>query len=182
MRPRIASGGAKPGGNERRGRRDRWVTFGVVLGVVLVALPLGASEFVGVKRCQSCHRFEFERWCDGPHAWAHRVLTPEQLGDPKCSTCHTLGPEFLEEELLGVQCERCHGSGKYYHRDYVMKDRELARAVGLLDVTAATCKQCHTAGTPSIDPFDFDRMWAEIAHGREARAEWEAAQEGAEAP
>jgi hypothetical protein len=57
-----------------------------------------------------------------------------------------------------------------------MKDKELARAVGLVDPVEVHCRACHTEGTPSIRPFDFARMWKEIDHGKKAREAWAAAQ------
>lgn len=156
-------------------RLDRFVALTVALGFGLVAVPLGAQNFIGGQKCGSCHAFELEIWTKGPHARAHRALTPEQLRDPKCSTCHTMASDMLEAQYLGVQCERCHGGGRYYRHDYVMKDQELARAVGLIDVDGVSCQQCHTTGTPSIEPFVFGSMWAEIDHGEQARRKWEEA-------
>ncbi|MBC7794704.1 MAG: hypothetical protein H7Z43_13450, partial [Clostridia bacterium] len=84
-----------------------------------------------------------------------------------------------EEKYAGVQCESCHGGGRYYYPQYVMKDRELARLVGLVDATAEQCQRCHNEAAPSIKPFDFASMWAKIDHGRVAR---EAAQRDSNAP
>jgi hypothetical protein len=81
-----------------------------------------------------------------------------------------------------VGCERCHGPGKYYVPSFVMKDRELARAVGLVDAKPEHCVQCHTEGTPSIRPFKFDEMWAKIDHGKAAREAWEKARRDAARP
>lgn len=133
-----------------------------------------AENFIGAKRCQACHPFEFQQWAAGPHARAHTSLTPEQRKDSKCNSCHTMSPTELDNpKLVGVQCESCHGPGRYYHPPFVMKDRELARAVGLVDPTAAQCQRCHTEGAPSIKPFDFAEMWGRIDHGRAARQAWE---------
>ena len=126
--------------------------------------------------CATCHAFEYRVWLAGPHAKAHEALSAEQLADPKCNTCHTMAPGDSNTRLLGVQCERCHGGGRYYQADYVMRDKELARAVGLIDPTPVHCQQCHTEGAPSIRPFDFQRMWALIDHGKAAREAAEKAQ------
>ena len=115
-------------------------------------------------------------WAKGPHAKAQKHLHPEQLKDSKCNTCHTMVPGQSDVRFANVQCERCHGPGQYYHRPYVMKDKELARAVGLLNPSSSHCQQCHTEGVPSIKPFDFQEMWAKIAHGSAARKAWEEAQ------
>jgi len=131
----------------------------------LVALPASlayAQNYIGAERCKSCHEFAFRVWSSGPHAKAHAALTDEQLKDPKCNTCHTSQPGENDAKIEGVQCERCHGPGRYYHREYVMKDRELSRLVGLIEPKPEHCQQCHTEGAPSIRPFDFADLWRRI--------------------
>lgn len=152
--------------------------------LIALVYPSSAStqSYIGAERCKSCHEFAYRIWSDGPHATAQRSLSAAQLEDPKCNTCHTMLPDQLEERYLGIQCERCHGAGRYYHPDFVMKDQELARAVGLIDVTDAHCRQCHDEGTPAIEAFSYSSMWAEIDHGRTARVKWAASQPTAEAP
>ncbi len=135
-----------------------------------------AQEFVGAERCKSCHEFEYLMWSKGPHAKAQKHLHEEQLKDSKCNTCHTTAPGKTDPKIASVQCERCHGAGQYYHRPYVMKDKELAKAVGLVKPSQSHCQQCHTEGAPSIKPFNFEEMWAKIAHGSAARKAWEEAQ------
>lgn len=146
--------------------------FAVLMGL---AVLFGSSfafgqTFIGAKRCQTCHEWEYQQWAKEPHAQAHLALTPAQLKDGKCNGCHTMVPAQLEEEkLAGVQCESCHGGGRYYYQSFVMKDRELARLVGLTDPTAEQCQRCHNESAPSIKPFDFAALWAKIDHGRAAR-------------
>ncbi len=148
----------------------RWV---ILLGLVSAGTAVAQSaSYIGAERCKSCHEFEFMVWSSGPHARAHLSLSEAQLGDPKCNTCHTITAGPAEVSLTGIQCERCHGPGKYYHPSYVMKDKELARAVGLIDPQPVHCMQCHTDGAPSIKPFDFASMWAKIDHGSAARERW----------
>ena len=150
----------------------------LALGLVLLANPAAAQELVGAQKCKSCHEFEFKVWADGPHAKARKSLKPAELADSKCNTCHTMKWDQQAKEPASVQCERCHGPGEYYHRPYVMRDRELARVLGLVEVKEAHCRQCHTQDTPSIRPFNFTEMWSRIDHGREARLAWEKAQVG----
>ena len=133
-----------------------------------------AQNNVGAEKCAGCHDFEYKVWLASGHAKAHQALTDEQLKDPKCNNCHTNTTQ-PEAKFAGVQCEHCHGPGKFYQASYVMKDRDLARSVGLVDPTPQSCAQCHTEGAPSVAPFDFKTMWARIDHGKEARAAWEAA-------
>jgi len=138
----------------------------------------GAARYVGAQRCKTCHPFEFEVWSTGPHANAHKSLSEEQLASAKCSSCHTMIPAEPAGKFAGVQCERCHGPGRYYQPSYVMADGVLARAVGLMDPTPAHCEQCHTPEAPSVEGFDFSRLWALIDHGAEARKAWEKARAG----
>jgi len=134
----------------------------------LCAPPAFAQNYIGAERCKTCHEAEYQIWATGPHARALAALSVEDRRDPKCNTCHTTSSGAEDTRLSGVQCERCHGGGKYYQQAFVMKDKELSRAVGLMDPTAKVCQQCHTEGVPSIVPFDYERAWARIAHGRKA--------------
>ena len=154
----------------------------IPLAVIAWASPrvILAQSYVGAERCGECHAFAYEVWSTSPHAKAHLSLTPEQLKDGRCNNCHTQ-VEDADARFAGVQCERCHGSGKYYQPTYVMKDRDLARAVGLVDPTPASCQQCHTEGSPSITPFDFKTMWSRIDHGKAAREAWDRAHKPAAA-
>lgn len=152
------------------------------LAVVFVAATLGlgfsssvwAHNYLGVDRCESCHEFAYQVWLRGPHANAHQGLNAEQSKDPRCTTCHSMVSVAEDDpKFQGVQCESCHGPGRYYYPDYVMRDAELARAVGLVEQNAATCTGCHTAGSPSISAFDFKKLWSKIDHGKAARKAWE---------
>lgn len=75
--------------------------------------------------------------------------------------------EALETDvaLSGVQCESCHGEGALYSPRYVMKDKVLARLLGLEDVKAETCAKCHTSDGPSVTPFDFAAKVKLVNHG-----------------
>jgi hypothetical protein len=141
--------------------------------VLLYSWPASSQNYIGAERCKTCHEFEYQVWAAGPHARSYQALSQQDRHDPKCATCHTTSPTGDEARLAGVQCERCHGGGKYYQQSFVMKDKELSRAVGLIDPTAKHCQQCHTEGVPSIVPFDFARAWARIDHGKKARELWE---------
>lgn len=132
------------------------------------AAPIYAQNFIGADQCKTCHAREYRIWSQGPHAKALDALTPAQRKDPKCNICHTMLPGDNDPRFAGIQCERCHGPGRYYHPEYVMRDKELSHAVGLVDPTPAHCQQCHTEGAPSVEPFNFDKMWKSISHGAPA--------------
>jgi hypothetical protein len=134
-----------------------------------------AQEFIGSGKCESCHPFAFERWKQGPHYAAHLSLRKEQLDDSKCNSCHTMPPRVNLNNFMGIQCESCHGAGQYYFQSYVMKDKELARAVGLTSILPENCLKCHNATAPSVEAFEYDSAWARIGHGMDARMRWEKA-------
>lgn len=145
-----------------------------VFGLMGYAQPAAAHNFVGAQKCASCHQFEYQVWQQTPHAKSHETLSAEQLKDSKCNTCHT-NTQDADPKFAGVQCEQCHGAGKYYLPNYVMKDRDLARSVGLLETPPSSCQACHTAGAPSVTSFDYKSSWARIDHGKQARLTWERA-------
>jgi hypothetical protein len=51
-----------------------------------------------------------------------------------------------------------------------MRDRELARAVGLVDPGERTCAACHTESTPSLGRFEYARKLPLIEHGGDRAA------------
>lgn len=66
--------------------------------------------------------------------------------------------------LSGVQCESCHGAGRMYSPRYVMKDKELAKLLGLLPITEDQCAPCHTKDSPSVREFKFDEKLMLVRH------------------
>jgi len=90
-----------------------------------------------------------------------------RVRDGACLSCHGTGDgPAARARLPGVQCEACHGAGRAYAPDDVMRDPFLARALGLRDLAtdpAAACLRCHRART-TPEPFDFAKSWARIAH------------------
>jgi len=135
---------------------------------VTVGSPAVAADdhrFIGAEVCKRCHQREYDIWANGPHAAAVRSLKGEQGKDAKCNTCHTMLPANDQAKFAGIQCEACHGAGKFYAPSYVMRDSELSRAVGLVIPGEKECRRCHNDDSPSIRKFDFATMWAEISHG-----------------
>src|SRR6266545_4289420 len=122
--------------------RARWSVVASLLALAPVAAT--AQGYIGAETCKVCHPAAYESWRDGPHARALDRL-PEQ-------------------GARGVTCETCHGPGRVYSPAYVMRDRELARAVGLLDPGERTCAACHTESTPSLKPFQYVEKLPLIQH------------------
>jgi len=127
-----------------------------------------ASELIGPETCKACHPAAYEAWKESPHARALEAVPEARRKDARCTACHA--PE-LDKGAASVSCETCHGGGRLYAHAYVMRDRELARAVGLVDPGEKTCLGCHTDSTPSLQRFDFARKLPLIDHWTAERAE-----------
>ena len=133
-------------------------------------LPLAAAaaEPVGAETCKACHPVAWEIWRAGPHARARESLPERNRADSRCVGCHA-----PVERSAGVTCEACHGNGQLYARRYVMRDRELAEALGLVAAPAErSCLACHDESAPSLGRFDPARKLPLVRHGeadREAR-------------
>jgi hypothetical protein len=142
------------------------LTLAALLAVV-VASPVHASERVGPETCKACHPAAYEAWRVSPHARARDVLPERSRSDRRCLGCHA--PD-LEDGIAGVSCEACHGPGRVYSAPYVMRDAELARAVGLADPGERACAGCHTESTPSLVRFEYARKLPLIKHWEDSPA------------
>jgi formate-dependent nitrite reductase cytochrome c552 subunit len=127
----------------------------------LLPAVVAAGDLVGPETCKACHPGAYATWRAGPHARALESLPERSRKDPRCLSCHA--PQ-IEDGISGVSCESCHGPGSAYAASYVMRDAELARAVGLVDPGEKTCIACHTESTPSLQRFVYDRKLKLIAH------------------
>jgi len=130
-------------------------------------LPLAAraaGDKVGPETCKACHPSAYEAWRLTPHARALESLPERSRKDGRCLSCHA--PDAADG-IAGVSCEACHGPGRIYAARYVMRDPELARAVGLSDPGEKTCLGCHTDSTPSLVKFEYARKLPLIVHGNE---------------
>jgi hypothetical protein len=130
---------------------------------LLAALPAlaAAQGMVGPETCRACHPAAHAAWREGPHARAYDILPERSRKDARCLGCHS--PQSAQG-LSGVTCEACHGPGAVYSARHVMRDAELARAVGLVDPDEKTCLACHTESTPSLERFDYAKKRKLIAH------------------
>lgn len=133
--------------------------------------------FTGSAACGACHHgpdhgHQYDVWRRTPHARAWAVLsTPRALelaremnvsGDPQqsqaCLKCHAPGPHADE----GVGCEACHGAGRKYSTDAIMRDPAAARAAGLRPVSLNDCARCHNPAHGKT--FNAAEAWKKIAH------------------
>jgi nitrate/TMAO reductase-like tetraheme cytochrome c subunit len=155
-----------------------WKISLIVLMLSLTALSLGAvnlrvaqchqevdtTNMLGAHRCQSCHPQAYKAWQESAHAGAYDRLEPEDRKNATCLQCHTSG---TASHLQGIQCESCHGGGRYYTIPEVMVDAQLARTVGLrVQRGEKSCLSCHKAPSPKLRKFHHPTMWSKIKHGR----------------
>ncbi len=161
------------------------LTFFAVIGTA----EEGTHQYVGVSKCKTCHKSEakgnqFAKWSDSKHAKAYEVLASEAaiaIGKEKgidnpqtsdqCLSCHVTGfsaPAELKaasyDQAEGVGCESCHGAGADYKKMKIMKDQAAAIAAGLVIPTEETCKGCHNENSPTFKEFNFEEVFALIAH------------------
>ncbi|MCX7959164.1 MAG: hypothetical protein N3B13_08965, partial [Deltaproteobacteria bacterium] len=61
-------------------------------------------------------------------------------------------------------CEACHGAGKYYAQEYVMKDKELSKLIGLKIPDEKSCEKCHTEDSPKINKMNLKEGMKKIEH------------------
>jgi len=176
---------------------------GVVLAAAVLLSAVAASAaaenaYVGAKRCRPCHLKQYTTWEKTRMAQSFDLLKPgvktaekkaagldpsaDYTTDATCLACHTTGYQkpggfkSLAEtpDLVGVQCESCHGPGSAYLANDKMslqnKDYKLADVVaaGLVVPKAATCVSgCHNEKSPFAphgEAFDFEKRKAEGTH------------------
>ncbi len=143
-------------------RSRSWIVA-LALAVPLTAAAADVlSEYVGPESCKGCHPEAYAAWRLSKHSRAMGSLTVQQQRDARCLSCHS--PNLKAQNVESVSCETCHGGGQYYTADYVMKDTELVRMVGLVDPSEKDCRSCHDASSPSLKPFDFVEKLKLIDH------------------
>lgn len=133
--------------------------------------------YIGATRCRECHSEEYRQWQQTDHAGAYNTLV-DAAGTHKksqCLTCHVVGIdtptgfslEAYSGNLLGVQCENCHGPGAIHfqhHKKMSESDNHQMPRFATLQDIQKMCITCHDkANSPN---FDFDTYWPPIAHGR----------------
>lgn len=127
----------------------------------------GGNSKVGPETCKACHPAAYEVWRVGPHARSLDGLPAQSRKDPRCLSCHA--PD-ADEGLVAISCESCHGPGRIYSAPYVMRDPELARAVGLVDPGEKSCLACHGESAPSLVRFEYAKKLPLIDHWTRERA------------
>jgi hypothetical protein len=125
---------------------------------------VASHDYVGAETCRSCHVEEYNIWAAGPHAKALTVLSESERQDRRCLQCHTMVTDDLGAGLVGIQCETCHGAGRYYSSEHVMRDSDLRSRLLYVEPNEKTCVACHTEDSPSMKPFSYPEMLKRIQH------------------
>jgi Cytochrome c554 and c-prime len=181
----------------------RTLRLSIVLAGFLAFLSgaLAAAEtpvYVGAKKCRGCHLKQFQTWETTKMAKSFELLRTgvaagaktkagldpkkDYTHDEKCLGCHTTGygkpGGFVSAEktpeLVGVQCESCHGPGSEYLKEGAMtlKNKEYKRAelvsLGLVLINAETCTSlCHNTKSPFVGKdyvFNYEQRRKQGTH------------------
>ncbi len=128
-----------------------------VLGALVAVATASPRDWVGSATCGTCHPKQLAAWQATRHALTRDRFTSKPQG--RCLACHGTGEAPAGQSAVEVGCEACHGAGAGYAADDLMRDRPVALALGLADLStpkarAALCMQCHARGTRSraFDP------------------------------
>ncbi len=87
------------------------------------AMKSGDYYYVSNKKCRLCHREFFVGRMKDPHVYTYeRLLATGYEKNSRCLGCHTTGYNVKSgyvdfdttPELVGVQCEGCHGPGSLH--------------------------------------------------------------------
>jgi Cytochrome c554 and c-prime len=137
------------------------LVLAIILAIALASLmgvAAGARrDWTGSAACGACHPGELAAWQVTPHASTRDRFSVRP--ETRCLGCHATGEAPAGPAIaVEVGCEACHGAGAAYAEADVMRDRPVARALGLADVStpaarAAVCAPCHRASTRGT-PFD----------------------------
>ncbi len=123
--------------------------------------PGTPKAFAGAQTCQLCHPGAHSDWAATKHADALESLKAiGQATNAACLECHTVGfgqtDGFVSEQqtpnLVGVQCESCHGAAGAHTRDPL--NESLTPSVSL---SVTVCAACHEGS--HVDD------WATSKHG-----------------
>jgi hypothetical protein len=128
--------------------------------VLLLATSVAVAargDWTGTAACGACHPKELAAWQTTPHANTRARF--EGRPQAVCLGCHGTGDAPAGPAVaVEVGCEACHGAGAAYAADDVMRDRPVALALGMVELSppklrAALCNTCHARRTTSV-PFD----------------------------
>ena len=175
-------------------RLSNAVTLIVLLWGMSQLPVLAKAAYVGASRCRACHLAQFKSWEVTRMARSFALLQPgvaaeakrahnldpnkDYTSDRNCIYCHVTG--YGEQggfvslaktpNLVGVQCEACHGPGSDYLKPQFMslQNREYKRrdlvAAGMIVPSAEVCKKCHNPKSPFYRDFDYETRKRQGTH------------------
>ncbi len=144
--------------------------------LILIAMGIGTiqkasgqeSTYVGVAKCKLCHFKQHNIWNKSKHSKAFEVLKPKEQENSRCLNCHVTGYRDTQQvgaEMVGVQCEACHGPGSLFIKIHAKGDKEGARKASMIArPDPESCKTCHNEQSSTFKGFDYAKMWEEIKH------------------
>lgn len=167
----------------------------VLTSAAFTASAANSFAYVGAKKCKACHLKEFNSWSETRMAKSFELLQPgvsadakkkakldpnkNYTADPVCLACHTTGygkpGGFVSlastPDLVGVQCEICHGPGGTYiqKENMSLTNKEYKKAnlvkLGLVgEITKSQCESCHNAKSPFFKEFKFEERKTKGTH------------------
>jgi len=129
----------------------------LVIAAVTTTVMASPRDWTGSAACGTCHPKELAAWQVTPHASTRNRFA--QRPEARCLACHGTGDAPAGKAIaVEVGCEACHGAGAAYAADDLMRDRPVALALGMTDVStpklrAQLCAGCHARMTRAR-PFD----------------------------
>ncbi len=135
---------------------------------------MATAVYAGTQSCAACHATAMKTWQGSGHARAFATLVAFKAdADPNCIACHTVGfatvsgyrREFGDAKLVDVGCESCHGPGSAHVEQRRGGGEVTAK---FHPVGAGDCRKCHHGEFSR--PFEYDKFWPAIAHGKEPAA------------
>ncbi len=110
--------------------------------------------YVGAEKCKMCHLTQYKTWAATGMAKAYERIK-EAPDKEKCVACHTTGygrpGGFTSVEatpnLLGVQCETCHGPGGA-HVALPISQKDPAVRKSTINKHIQDCRGCHSPHVP----------------------------------
>jgi hypothetical protein len=131
-----------------------------------------ANDYVGAKKCKTCHKGHHAAWLETKHAKAYDALSDEEKKNEECVGCHVTGTTAEDVLLEGIQCEACHGPGSAYKSAKIMSkkkwkadpegQKKLALEAGLIMPTEEVCTGCHNKKSPTFKEFDFAKAQPKV--------------------
>jgi hypothetical protein len=175
------------------------LALGIFFAVEGGAAEQQQPEYIGVENCRLCHMPHFDSWSETKMSHAFELLKPgiraeakrkagldpeqDYSTDENCLRCHVTGlgkpGGFLSIEetpdMVGVQCEMCHGPGSIYTEmmmkkqgTYTLEEYQTKGGLTMPSPEKNVCtEQCHNTGSPFISSgfvFDFEDRKASGTH------------------